>query len=92
MVLLALVLLIIFSVGLFSGWEFAHGSTTATTQSAATATTSQKQSSTSTASTNTIETQQEAAIAKIEPSVVELVVTTAQGQQSRLGRHYQYKW
>ena len=64
MVLLALVLLIIFGVGLFSGWEFAHGSTTTTIQSAAAATTSQKQSSTSTMSTNTIETQQEAAIAR----------------------------
>ena len=48
-----------------------------------TASTSQAQASTS--STNTIETQQEAAIAKIEPSVVELVVTTAQGQQSGSG-------
>jgi S1-C subfamily serine protease len=84
MVFLTLVLLIIFSVGLFSGWEFAHGSTT-TTQSAVTSTTSQTQASTSSTSANTIETQQEAAIAKIEPSVVELIVTTAQGQQSGSG-------
>ncbi|MBV9616026.1 MAG: trypsin-like peptidase domain-containing protein [Ktedonobacteraceae bacterium] len=81
MMFLALVLAIIFGVGLFSGWEFAHGNTTTTTPSAAAATTSQAQSSTSTASASTIETQQEAAIAKIKPSVVELVVTTAQGQQ-----------
>jgi S1-C subfamily serine protease len=80
MVLLTFVLLIIFGVGLFSGWEFAHGNTTATTQSATTTTTSKTQSSTSTASTNTIETEQEAAIAKIEPSVVEIIVTTTQGE------------
>ncbi len=78
MVFLTFVLLIIFSVGLFSGWEFAHGSTT---QSAVKTTTSQTQSSTTSSSANTIETQQESAIAKIEPSVVELVVTTAQGEQ-----------
>jgi S1-C subfamily serine protease len=82
-VFLTLVLLVIFSVGLFSGWEFAHGGST--TQSAVTTTTSQTQSSTTSSSANTIETQQEAAIAKIEPSVVELIVTTAQGQQSGSG-------
>jgi S1-C subfamily serine protease len=83
MVFLTFVLLIIFSVGLFSGWEFAHGSTT--TPSAVTSTTSQTQASTSSTSANTIEIQQEAAIAKIEPSVVELIVTTAQGEQSGSG-------
>lgn len=82
-VFLTLVLLVIFSVGLFSGWEFAHGSTTTTT-TAATSTSSQTQT-TASSSANTIETQQEAAIAKIEPSVVELIVTTAQGQQSGSG-------
>lgn len=82
-VFLTFVLLIIFGVGLFSGWEFAHGNTT--TPSAVTTTTSHTLSSVSSASTNTIQTQQEAAIAKIEPSVVELIVTTGQGQQSGSG-------
>src|SRR5438876_5827403 len=83
MVFLTLVLLVIFSVGLFSGWEFSRGNTVTTTQS--TTTTSQTQAATSPSSANMVETQQEAAIATIEPSVVELVVTTAQGQQSGSG-------
>lgn len=83
MVFLTLVLLAIFSVGLFSGWEFSRGNTVTATQ--ATTTTSQTQAATSSTSANTVETQQEAAIAKIEPSVVQLVVTTAQGQQSGSG-------
>jgi S1-C subfamily serine protease len=77
MLLLTLVLALIFGVGLFAGWEFtgsSRSSTATTSQSVTTA------SATSTGGT-TIETQQEAAIAKIEPAVVELKVTTAQGQQ-----------
>jgi S1-C subfamily serine protease len=78
--LFTLVLAIIFAVGLFAGLEFAssgvnHTSSTATT-SKATVTTS-----TSSSGGSTIEAQQEAAIAKIEPAVVELDVTTAQGEQ-----------
>jgi S1-C subfamily serine protease len=73
---LALVLAFIFGVGLFSGWEFA-GSHTTTTSTISQATTSAK----STSSIATIETVQEAAIAKVEPAVVELEVTTAQGGQ-----------
>jgi S1-C subfamily serine protease len=79
---LVVVLAIIFSVGLFSGWEFSRGSTTATVQ---TTTASTTQASTSSSSTNTVQTQEESAIATIEPSVVELIVTTAQGQQSGSG-------
>jgi len=80
---LALVLAIIFGVGLFSGWEFANknSSTTTTSNSAASALSSQLQSAGSSSSSNNLETQQEAAIAKIEPAVVQLDVTTAQGQQ-----------
>jgi S1-C subfamily serine protease len=73
---LALVLALIFGVGLFSGWEFA-GSHNTTTSTISQATTSAK----STSSIATIETVQEAAIAKVEPAVVELEVTTAQGGQ-----------
>ena len=70
--LLTLVLALIFGTGLFSGWEFAHASTTTTAGTTSTATSS---------STTSLQAQQEAAIAKIEPAVVELEVTTAQGEQ-----------
>ncbi len=75
---LALVLALIFGVGLFAGWEFAgsHSTTTSTTSQAPTSS-----KSTSSSTVATIETQQEAAIATIEPAVVELEVTTAQGEQ-----------
>src|SRR6266516_2872186 len=64
---LALVLALIFGVGLFAGWEFAgsHSTTTSTTSQAPT---SSKSTSSST-------------VATIEPAVVELEVTTAQGEQ-----------
>ena len=79
--LLTLVLAIIFGVGLFAGLEFAGNSTSSTaTTSRAVTTTSNTTSATSSSGT-TIEAQQEAAIAKVEPAVVELEVTTAQGQQ-----------
>jgi S1-C subfamily serine protease len=69
--LLTLVLALIFSLGLFSGWEYAHTSTTTKTAN-----------STATSSSSTsLQAQQEAAIAKVEPSVVEVKVTTAQGEQ-----------
>lgn len=75
--LLTLVLALIFGVGLLAGWEFTSnsGSSTATTSKSVSTT------STATSGATTIETQQEAAIARIEPAVVELKVTTAQGQQ-----------
>ena len=75
--LFTLVLAIIFGVGLFAGLEYAGsstGSTTTTTKSVATTTTTSSSGS-------TIETLQETAIAKIEPAVVELDVTTTQGEQ-----------
>jgi putative serine protease PepD len=70
-VLLALVLALIFGVGLFSGWEYGHSSTT----TAGTTSTATSSSGTS------LQAQQEAAIAKVEPSVVEIKVRTAQGEQ-----------
>ena len=79
--LLTLVLALIFGVGLFAGLEFAGNSTSSSaTTSRAVTTTSNTTSATSSSGT-TIEAQQEAAIAKVEPAVVELEVTTAQGQQ-----------
>ena len=74
--LLTIVLALIFSVGLFSGWEFSHNSSSASTTTKAVAT-----STASTSNGTSIQSQQEAAIAAIEPSVVELKVTTAQGEQ-----------
>jgi len=68
---LALAILLVFGIGLFAGWQFYHGSTAATTST--TGTTAPALSS------NTIQTQEEAAIAKVEPAVVQLTVTTAQG-------------
>lgn len=75
-VLLSLVLVLIFGVGLFAGWVFTSGksSTGTTSQAAATA-------SSTTASSTALQTQIEAAIAKVEPAVVELKVMTAQGEQ-----------
>jgi len=74
--LLTIVLALIFSVGLFSGWEYAHNGSSASTTTKAVAT------STASSSTGTsIQSQQEAAIATIKPAVVELKVTTAQGGQ-----------
>jgi putative serine protease PepD len=65
------VLALIFGVGLFAGWEFTGSkSNTSTTSTVA-----------ATASATSLEAQQEAAIAKIEPAVVELEVRTAQGEQ-----------
>ncbi len=78
--LFTLVLAIIFGVGLFAGLEFA-GSSTGNTSRTATATKSAATTTTTSSSGSTIETLQEAAIAKIEPAVVELDVTTTQGEQ-----------
>jgi putative serine protease PepD len=77
---LVLMLLLVLGTGLFAGWEFASSSQSSISaeQTQASASTS---TSTSATSANTIEAQQEAAIAKVEPTVVELSVTTDQGQQ-----------
>lgn len=74
--MLTLVLALIFGVGLFAGWEFAgrNSSTATTSKAVATATATSSSGA-------TLEALQEAAIAKVEPAVVELKVTTAQGQQ-----------
>ena len=78
--LFTLVLAIIFGVGLFAGLEYA-GSSTGSTSSTATTAKSVVTKTTTSSSGSTIETQQEAAIAKIEPAVIELDVTTTQGEQ-----------
>jgi len=67
-VVLTLLLIIIFGVGLFAGWQFSRTSATA---GSATTTTVQ--------ATSTVETAQEAAIAKVKAAVVEVNVTTQSG-------------
>lgn len=78
--LLTIVITLIFGVGLFSGWQFSNSRGSLSTTSNSTATATSTSTSTSSSGT-TLEALQETAIAKIEPSVVELQVTTAQGQQ-----------
>ncbi|MEO8973826.1 MAG: trypsin-like peptidase domain-containing protein [Ktedonobacteraceae bacterium] len=74
-VIIVLVVTLIFGLALFAaGWEYAsHGSNGSTGATSKTPVTS--------SSSTIVMTQQEAAIAKIEPSVVELDVTTAQGER-----------
>ena len=79
--LFSLVLAIIFAVGLFAGLEFAGSNTSSSATTAKTTVTTPATSASTSSSVSTIEAQQEAAIAKIEPAVVELVVTTSQGEQ-----------
>jgi S1-C subfamily serine protease len=74
--LLILVLALIFSGGLFAGWEFTHNSSSASTTAKAGATVA-----TPSSSGTSLEALQEAAIAQIEPAVVELKMTTVQGEQ-----------
>ncbi len=81
--LFTLVLAIIFAVGLFAGFEYAGSSANHTSSTSSTITTSKAAATIPATSSNgsTIEAQQEAAIAKIEPAVVELDVTTSTGEQ-----------
>jgi putative serine protease PepD len=79
--LFSLVLAIIFAVGLFAGLEFTNSNTSSSATASKTAVTTPATSSSTSTSASTIEAQQEAAIAKIEPAVIELVVTTTQGEQ-----------
>lgn len=76
MILLLLVLALIFGGGLFAGWESMHNSSSASTATKAGAT-----ATTSSSGGTSIEVQQEAAIASVEPAAVELKVTTVQGEQ-----------
>lgn len=77
---MALMLLLVLGTGLFAGWEFANRSQSSISAEQTQGGTSTS-TSTSTTSANTTEAQQEAAIAQVKPAVVELSVTTSQGQQ-----------
>lgn len=72
MTLLTIVLLLIFGTGMFSGWVFATSTSTTTTAASTTTTTSTVSSAT--------EAQRIAAIAKVEPAVVEIEATSGQGE------------
>ncbi len=74
---LTLAIILIFGIGLYAGWQYENAS--GTTNSANT-TTSSSTTVNTTPDTSTVQGQQEAAIAIIEPSVVELDVTTSQGE------------
>lgn len=75
-VMITLMIAIIFGLVLFAaGWEFANTNNSGRNTSTSSTTTA------TSSSANTVITQQEAAIAKIEPSVVELKVFTTQGEQ-----------
>ncbi len=69
---LTLLLAVIFSVGLFAGWQFSRTSTASTRASATTTATA---GAVQPAATTNEQTVREAAIAKIRPAVVEVDVT-----------------
>jgi len=78
---LALLLAVVFGVGLFSGWVYGRNSTASTPTSA---TSTLQQGSNPTVSvpqltSNNIQTVQEAVVQKVSPSVVQVNVQTAQG-------------
>jgi len=77
---MVLMLMLVLGTGLLAGWEFASHSQSSVSADQTQASTSTS-TSTSTTSASSIEAQQEAAIAKVKPAVVELSVTTSQGQQ-----------
>jgi putative serine protease PepD len=70
---MSLILVLIFGVGLFAGWQFSRtGSTTALASGSSSTATAQTATATS-----TVQAEQEAAIAKVEPAVVQINVTTS---------------
>ncbi|HLI05271.1 MAG TPA: trypsin-like peptidase domain-containing protein [Ktedonobacteraceae bacterium] len=73
---LAVVLLLIFGIGLFAGWEFSRTTTATGNTGSASATTT---TTTSTQSAASIQAEQEAVIAKDKAAVVEIDVTTQSG-------------
>lgn len=72
-IVLVLLLAVVFGVGTFAGWQFSRtGTATGTTSTAQTAI----------QATSSVETAQEAAIAKIKNAVVEVYVVTQQGKSA----------
>ena len=84
--LLTLAVIAIFCIGLFAGWQFIGSTHTTSSSTASQSSGSGSSANTSTGGSSTsssasVQSQQESAIAKIEPSVVELDVTVSQGEQ-----------
>ncbi len=75
--ILTCVVVIVFALGLFSGWELIGTHTSGTTTSVSTTTSS---STPDQVSNTSAETAQEAVIAKVSPAIVEIDGTTSQGQ------------
>jgi S1-C subfamily serine protease len=79
---MVLMLMFVLGTGLFAGWEFAsHSQSSISAEQTQTSALTSIATSTSATAANAVEAQQEAAIAKVKPAVVELSVTTNQGQQ-----------
>src|SRR5579875_120190 len=80
---LALVIALVFGVGLFAGWEFGHNSSTAVADNPATTlqpgSNPQTQATVPALTGNNIDTVREAVIAKVKPAVVEVDVQTQRG-------------
>jgi putative serine protease PepD len=77
--ILSIALVLIFGIGLFAGWVFASHNNNANPTAGFTPNSSSSTQGTSNSSPNSAEAQQEAAISKVEPAVVELDVATNQG-------------
>jgi S1-C subfamily serine protease len=73
---LVMLVVLIFGVGLFAGWQFSRTSSAVSTGGTGSTGTNAAQTATAT-STSAVQTAQEAAIAKVKPSVVQINVTTA---------------
>jgi S1-C subfamily serine protease len=76
---LTIVILAVFGVGLFAGWQFGQSSTFVINKADTLQQGTNAQATVPALTGNNIQTVQEAVIAKIKPAVVQINVTTAQG-------------
>src|SRR6266568_6735885 len=76
---LTIVILAVFSVGLFAGWQFGQHSTFVINKADTLQQGTNTQATVPALTGNNTQTVQDAVIAKIKPAVVQINVTTAQG-------------
>lgn len=76
---LTIVILVVFGVGLFAGWQFGQNSALVINKSDTLQQGTGSQTTVPALTGNNVQTVQEAVIAKIKPAVVQINVTTAQG-------------
>ena len=81
---LTVLLAVVFGTGLFAGWQFGHGSSTAAITPSASSSGqlqagSNPQPTVPALSANNLESVREAVVAKVTPTVVQINVTTSQG-------------